>query len=70
MRKKLRDRERTRVEEAEQGSVARPYEEQRLEWPPPREQPEREPSHLGARADERDEGWWEKWEEESRGADS
>jgi hypothetical protein len=55
--------------------------EREIEWPDPREDPEEEPSHPGARGDESDEGWWERWlaenpeeriatEEERHGADA
>jgi hypothetical protein len=33
--------------------VARPYEEKRIEWPPPRDDPDREPSHPGARKEKK-----------------
>jgi hypothetical protein len=38
------------------------HEEKReVEWPPPRDDPDEEPSHPGARFDDNDEGWKEKW---------
>lgn len=40
-------------EEAERGTPRNPYVEKRLEWPEPRPQPEREPSHPGAREEDR-----------------
>jgi hypothetical protein len=33
---------------------------ERPEWPPPRDDPDREPSHQGAHPDHHV-GWWEKW---------
>lgn len=49
-------------EEDERGSVVKPYEERRIEWPPPQPQPEREPSHPGARRDDDEDGeWWPVW---------
>jgi hypothetical protein len=49
--------------------VQQPYVEQRTEWPPPREDLDREPSHPGAREAE-DDDWWERWQEEHRGTDT
>ena len=39
--------------------------DERTPWPEPREQPEREPSHPGARRDEGDgDSWWQRWLDE------
>jgi hypothetical protein len=46
-------------------TMERPDEKREVEWPPPRDDPDREPSHPGARLDE-----LEATEEERRGADT
>jgi hypothetical protein len=35
--------------------------DERVVWPSPRDDPEREVSHPGAFLDHRDDGWWEEW---------
>lgn len=43
------------MNETETTMSDRPDDERKVEWPPPREDPDEEPSHPGARWDEREE---------------